>query len=268
MNDVLAAQISMLPQKEQRGSRVRCLLLTKGTDHQVASRLTDLSATNLTASYAIVDPAKHRWHPRGFQDTREAKLGEEADLLSADIRECLTSWWLVLRAGANTPNWDIASSCTIGKREGLLLVEAKAHANELHMDGKSAGRQENDVQIAAAISEASAALNGESADWQLTSSSCYQLCNRFAWAWKIASLGIPVVLIYLGFRKANEMSDCGEPLADAAQWQSVVLNHSRGLVPDWAWERTIDVRGTPMIPLIRSLELPLPGRKSAPSQDE
>jgi len=41
--------------------------------------------------------------------------------------------------------------------------------------------------------------------WQLSRDSLYQLANRFAWAWKIASLGVPVALVYLGFIAADQM---------------------------------------------------------------
>jgi crotonobetainyl-CoA:carnitine CoA-transferase CaiB-like acyl-CoA transferase len=41
--------------------------------------------------------------------------------------------------------------------------------------------------------------------WSLSVDSHYQICNRFAWAWKIASLGVPVVLIAAIF--ATETAD-------------------------------------------------------------
>ena len=37
------------------------------------------------------------------------------------------------------------------------------------------------------------------------------MSNRFAWAWKLASSSVPVVLIYLGFLRADEMRDKGKP---------------------------------------------------------
>ena len=248
-----SSRLNELPVRERRGSRARCLLLTDGPDASVAERL-----TNLAAPFAVVDPDRHIWLPRGIANPREAKLGEEARLLSAERRETLSAWWLAARAGANTPNWDIASTCTIAGGEGLLLVEAKAHANELHAGGKQTGRAENDARIAAAISEASNSLNKiTSGGWSLSAMTCYQLCNRFAWAWKLTSIGVPVVLVYLGFLNAGEMADQGRPLADAEDWQSSVLGHGRNLVPVSAWSRTMDVAGVPLIATIRSLELSL-----------
>jgi hypothetical protein len=98
--------------------------------------------------------------PRGSAEPNEAKLGEALAFLSDGHREAITAWWLAVRKRANTPNWDIASTATINGKEGLLLVEAKAHAAEIKMEGKAAkGRAENHAQIEAAIREASAALN-------------------------------------------------------------------------------------------------------------
>jgi hypothetical protein len=40
----------------------------------------------------------------------------------------------VVIISANTPNWDLVSGCQIGNRQGLILVEAKAHEGELADD--------------------------------------------------------------------------------------------------------------------------------------
>jgi hypothetical protein len=115
-----------LPERERRGSRARCVLLTHGSDEAVACRLSSLAAT-----YAVVDPERHQWMPHGFAAPEEAKLGDALPILSEQRREAITAWWLAVRGHANTPNWDIASTATIGGADGLLLVEAKAHAAEV-----------------------------------------------------------------------------------------------------------------------------------------
>ena len=66
------------------------------------------------------------------------------------------------------------------------------------------------------MSEANQALNQTLPGWALSSKRHYQLSNRFAWAWKLADLRLPVVLVYLGFLKANEMRKYGEPFADGS----------------------------------------------------
>jgi hypothetical protein len=252
-----------LPQREQRGSRARCIRLTDGPDDVVAHRLSELVAP------ARIDPARHHWMPRGVAHPKEAKLGDALRFLSDDHRKAVTDWWLSARRGANTPNWDIASTATIDGKEGLVLVEAKAHAAELKADGKAVGLKtdgkagegtaKNHQHIDAACREASAALNDIVPGWNLSVAGHYQLCNRFAWAWRIAALGVPVVLVYLGFLRAAEMHDQGLPLADADSWERLLRAHSAGILPATAWDQPISIDGTPFRAVIRSMELPLDG---------
>jgi len=247
-------RLAALPAKEQRGSRARCLRLTEGDDASVAARLTALAGP-----YATVDAVRDHWLPRGLAAPREAKLGETAALLPAEMRDALVSWWLAVPRGANTPNWDIASTCTLTDRdrEGLLLVEAKAHANELHTDGCSSSRVENQRSIAASLAEANAGLTQILPGWALHAESHFQLCNRFAFVWKLAASGIPVVLVYLGFLNANEMQNRGAPLRSPENWRGLVLTHATGLVPHTVWDATLEIGGTPITALIRSLDLAL-----------
>ena len=128
------------------------------------------------------------------------------------------------------------STCTIDGRAGLLLVEAKAHHAELKEDGKttaatqSVHSTDNHKQIATALSQASAQLNQTIEGWNLNCDSHYQLANRFTWAWKLASMDIPVVLVYLGFLRATEMNDLSAPFIDCEDWTSSILKHSRNIV--------------------------------------
>jgi hypothetical protein len=193
------------------------------------------------------------WQPRGFLHSDEARLGEAVTFLSPERREALTGWWLAVRERANTPNWDIVSTCQMDGLPGLVLVEAKAHAAELHRDGKSAGNAQNDASIAAAIAEANTALGGPSAGWSLCADAHYQLCNRFAWAWKVASLGVPVVLVYLGFLDAEEMPN--GVLRGAQEWRTCVLDHAHDLVPEQAWERPHDAGAARFVPVIRAVRM-------------
>ena len=241
-----------LPERERRGSRPRCILLTDGSNEDVARRL-----STLVAPFAIID-SNHHWMPRGFAEPRESKLVDAPSFLSDERREAITAWWLAVRERANTPNWDIASTATIDGTEGLLLVEAKAHTAEIKTDGKAAGgRAENHSHIGSACREASAALNSVLPGWNLSIGSHYQLCNRFAWAWKLASLGIPVVLVYLGFLHAEEMRDQGHPFTDAKQWERLLRGHSAGIVPAKIWDAPILIDRTPLHAIIRAIAVPL-----------
>lgn len=76
------------------------------------------------------------------------------------------TWWIVKRsARVRTPNFDLIRTATICGKPGVLLVEARAHHGELESCGKS----------------------------------FYQVSNRIAWGWRLASLGVPVTVLYLGF---------------------------------------------------------------------
>lgn len=244
--------ISDLPRREQRGSRARCVLLTEGQPDEVASRL-----NRITAPFARINPQEHFWMPRGFPEPAEAKLGDAEGLLSAEHRRIVTNWWLAVRDRANTPNWDIAATASIEGREGLVLVEAKAHTTELKRAGHGIRNQQNLARIRGAVEQANEALREIDSGWCLSCDSHYQLANRVAWSWKVASLGVPVVLVYLGFLNAVEMADQGEPFADPGTWERAVLSHAAGVVPQEIWEDEFDVSGTTLRAIIRSVEVPL-----------
>jgi hypothetical protein len=107
-----------------------------------------------------------------------------------------------------------------------------------------------------ACCEASVTLNAIEPGWALSTEKNYQLCNRFAWAWKLASRGIPVVLVYLGFLRAEEMRDQGLPFADRDQWDDLVRTHSKDIAPATVWDKPVN--GTPFHAKSCSLEVPLP----------
>jgi hypothetical protein len=254
--------LERLRPKERRGSKPRCHLLTHGSPDAVATRL-----TALVAPFASVAPSD-RWMPQGFEATDEATLPEAERLLSLDLRCELRRWWLVAPSNnTRTPNWDLASTCTIEGRAGIVLIESKAHDQELIKEetGRknieppvSGNARRNLMRIDWAIRDASAALAEDTRmAWALSRDWNYQMSNRFAWAWKLADLGIPVVLVYLGFLSANEMSDQGKPFTDAMDWQNVVKRHSQALFPVSVWDQRWMCGGQPFMPLIRSLEMPL-----------
>ena len=49
-------------------------------------------------------------------------------------------------------------------------------------------------------------------------------------------LGVPVVLVFLGFLNATEMSDKGHPFCDDADWEACVKAHAKHRVPKGMWE--------------------------------
>jgi hypothetical protein len=248
--------LSRLRRKEQRGSKPRCHFLTHGTNEEVAQRLTSLIAPLGRVS------ASDNWMPTGFDTTEEAQLHKAGRLIaSPDDRHALTTWWLAdPRPTSRTPTWDIASTCLIGGQRGLLLIEAKAHQRELTNEvcGKRLGKDSSDAnhrRIGCAMAEAKEGLQvATKMDWHLSSARCYQMSNRFSWAWKLCTLGYPIALVYLGFIDATEMPN---PFRQADEWHKLVEDHSAPLFPSNIWGRSIDVGGVTFVPLIRTSSQPL-----------
>ena len=133
------------------------------------------------------------------------------------------------------------------------MVEAKAHSNELSKRDKCSATPANRKQIEVAIMEANVALRRVTGgSWRLSAEHHFQLANRFAWSWKLTTLGIPVVLLYLGFLNAMEMKDRGSPFAKDDDWRNTLLEHCHDVIDAACWESMLDVGGTPLLPLIRT----------------
>ena len=244
----------------KRGSRPRCVLLVDGNPNDVAERLTQI--VNLPD--VVVSP-DDKWMPCGkpvlrenglwdMDPAKEVRLSDPNCLVSCAVQQQLKNWWLV--HGGNTPNWDIASTCTIKSEPGLLLVEAKAHRNELSEPDKcGSGNSENLKRICCAIAEASAGLESMTGNpWALSLDHHFQLSNRFAWSWKLVSLGIPVVLLYLGFLNAREMG--GQLFQSKAEWQKILKKYCEGVVDNTRWGEWLYCKDVPLIPLIRAFDQP------------
>lgn len=253
--------LNRLKPKERRGSKPRCHLLTHGPASDVASRLNALAGAFANVSNSDC------WMPLGFENLEEAQLHKAPRLLGSGFGLQLSKWWLAPASErAMTPNFDIASTCTIDGKAGLLLVEAKAHDEELNKEAagrrltpdSSDNRKASHETIGAAMESARSGLGKATGlSWRISRDSHYQISNRFAWAWKLADLGIPVVLVYLGFLRADEMDDRGKPFKDHAEWDRLVKSHSESLFPPEVWGQRWMISGQPLIPLIRSLNVPL-----------
>lgn len=258
--------------KENRGSRPRCVLLTAGGTEEVAGRLTGLVGLD-----DVWIGSSDRWMPRGrpqqMEDgswdaapADEAELDKPTDLLPYPVSERLKEWWLAKSENSpRTPGLDIASTCTIGGKRGLLLIEAKAHWNELNRS--SSGKRlrgtacrdaiENHENIGQAIQQAAAGLQAATGGtWNISRDSHYQLSNRFAWSWKLASLGIPVVLLYLGFLNATDIAKGGNLLFSQNHWERILRAHCEGVIDNTCWEQRLDVDSVTLLPLIRAYDQP------------
>ena len=145
------------------------------------------------------------------------------------VHENLQSWWLpasALKKGARTPVWDLISTCTMLGRKGLLLVEAKTHEAELDWKSKPldarASEQSKAAQdhIRTAVGSISHKLASVFAGTAILDvEGHHQLTRRVAWGAFLASQGIPVALLYLGFTGDSTVPRF---LKDDPHWQRLM----------------------------------------------
>lgn len=233
-----------------RGSRMHVLDWIDGAGGSFPASMNEL----LKPTGALVFESSKRM-PEGWRSTDEACLGRQCrDLIHPTLNQTLNRWWLV--NPGNAPNWDLICTAQFpDSRPGLVLVEAKANVPEF-MDGiKGSGvtDPENSRQIAQAIEEARSALSAHESGVKLSRDRWFQVSNRLAFAWKLASEGMPTVLMYLGFTGDEGIRDRGEPLKDDQAWRTLVMAE-QDVIPPTLWERKILVGDTPLWFLIRSRE--------------
>ena len=249
--------------KDWRGSRPRCILFMDGEREKVAERLTNLvGLSNVKVSdddkwMPYSKPAEKDDDSWDKTPANEPRLNQANCLVCPEKRNQLRDWWLC--HGGNTPVWDVASRCRINGKRGLILVEAKAHETELTEPNNCNSKNPDNFQrIRKAISQANGHLQQKTeGDWDLSLCGHYQLSNRFAWSWKLASLGIPVVLVYLGFLNACDMDGPNTTLFNSkTEWKRVLKNYCKDKIDNTCWGETLDVEGTPFTPLIRTCHQP------------
>lgn len=220
-------------EKGYRGSRKHILDWTEQPKF-----LVELLETLLPVQCKV--SAHSDWMPTGYRNPTEARLELFGPRVFPNHPAWpqLSSWWLKHQKGANTPNWDLALRCEIEGETGLVLVEAKANVPELSEGGKrsdakpSSHSLENHERIGEAIAEARDALALLLPGISIGRDRHYQLSNRIAFGWKLASLGIPVVLLYLGFTGDEGIrEDNREPLADNTHWNRIFRSHLEVVCP-------------------------------------
>lgn len=204
--------------------------------------------------------ANDSWMPQGRTQALEARLETFGPRVLPGVLNWndVRNWWLVHHRGANTPNWDLASTCSLNGRRGLVLVEAKANVPELKTDGKSLGESaslrssENHERIGTAISQAREALQAQVSGIAISRDKHFQLSNRVAFAWRLASLGLPTVLVYLGFTGDEGIRDVGEPFESSEHWQHAFSQHARSVIPKMPYDDPIHCGLAPFWLLVRS----------------
>jgi hypothetical protein len=165
-------------------------------------------------------------------------------------------WWV--KGQRTRPTWDLICHVQVSEAPGLLLTEAKAHEGELDWPGKrlsasaTVASKANHVQIAHCIQEANSALNNLCDGlFNLNVNSHYQLANRITYAWKLASLGLPIVLLYLGF--IGDTYFIADYFQNDAHWQRVMGGYLQGTVSQQFPERVHKLNAGSLQMLVRSL---------------
>lgn len=248
------SQVAEVTSRHPRGSRKHVLDWTsRPTFCQELAELLAPAPVGLTPQAL--------WMPRGHAEPLEARLETfgPRTMPESCAWERLRSWWLVHHEGANTPNWDLVMTAMVEGGPGLVLVEAKANVPELNSSGKglavdaSAKSRANHARIGAAIDEARVAMSAMLPRIAISRDTHYQLSNRLAFMWRLASLGVPVVLVYLGFTGDAGITDAGPPFVDASHWRSVFSSHAQAVVSfGEAAETRLDCGLAPAWFLVRS----------------
>ena len=201
------------------------------------------------------------WKPKGMKDKSEATLSTfMRDFChKPKLGKRIFKWWT--EYGPVSPNWDLLSTCTINGEKGLLLVEAKAHKDELDRSGKNLKKDANDKskvnhdKIAEAIRQANTAINKQIDGVCISRDKCYQLSNRVAHAWWLANQGIPVVLLYLGCLKCEDMVNGRRTVfATDKEWESAFTNHAKLVGVDKLVGEKVDCGKSNFITICKSLE--------------
>jgi len=160
------------------------------------------------------------------------------------------------RSAPGRRSWPGASS--VRHRPTTSQFAPKANKPELKSGGKvlklnaSNKSKANDVQIAAAIDEACKGLRLLEPNVAISYTAHYQLANRLAFTWKLVTLGIPTVLIYLGFIGDTGMK---EPFPTSTEWEHTFKDYAAPSACHSLFERRLDCGAAPAWLLVRARDI-------------
>lgn len=247
------------------GSRSDVLILLDSINYVEA-----LNSVLTGTGAAISASDLHR--PIGSNDDREYELPEFCREYLIDrfeypqIAEPL--WWIVKRnARVKTPNFDLISTATVRGTPGVLLVEAKAHHGELETGGKTfkaSSNLANHLQIGESIAIANCALNALTSGFKLSRDAFYQVSNRVAWGWKLASLGVPVTVLYLGF--VQDAYWPADQFRSTEEWTRAARNYLSNVVPLEALNRHLQCSAGGSLLITMGCLPALPTTESGPKE--
>lgn len=84
----------------------------------------------------------------------------------------------------------------------------------------------------------------------------YQFCNRIAFSWKLASIGVPVVLVYLGFLGDERIAQGQQDqIPTDEDWQRIICAKTQNNFPSAMWEKEIICGAASFWLLVKSLNV-------------
>ncbi len=247
-----------------KGSQLRCLLLTSMDKPVLQRTLTSIINQKSVSGLKVEFSNGFEYFPKGLINPKEIELDKANINVNSPIKYCnvLNKWWL--KRNARTPVWDLVCTALINDTPGFILIEAKSHQNELLKTKDESGAIKGSPNRCK-IEEALSVINSQYG-YNLSADNYFQLSNRIAWSLKLASLGIPVVLIYLGCLETKEMSISKNDslLYNDEQWEGIVTNYSKEVdFEDWGKiisgeklkDDNIPVESSFFCPIIRSVNI-------------
>lgn len=270
--------------------------------------------TCLLPTGAIVKAKDDRWILEAHLEHLKREFVSQLQVDWNEIWNEILVWWLAKRAP--TPKWDLISTCDICGQKGLVLVEGKAHVNELKEYDRCRAGKENEglseqlrktltknntaipieveqaawtvrdengnilyiieknsgsslniygkatpnyVRIGKALDEAGEALSkitGKQVNiTHKMRHTHFQLANRVAFSWKIASMGVPVILVYLGFLRDKTLGDEKRypPFENDNDWKRELRKYMGEYIPCSFTEKWQKVGKSKMQMIVRSL---------------
>ena len=261
----------------RHGSRRRILELTSAPNPVVAETLSSLIEGHGTVGSGDL------WSPRGANAPSPIRLDEATGFIKDPMKKsALREWWISgeplfnramtqrQTAGRASrpmrlPAFDLVSTFGAeGSDSGILIVSAAAHIGELNSDHAHQREKTALPQIKKAFAEASAGWNAlllkHAEDYgyklshrvKLSTEAHYRLATHFAFAWKLAQLGVPVILLYLGFLDATELEPDGRLIfRDGEMWNKCVFEKTSKPLPEEIWDASFDVPDGAKITVLR-----------------
>lgn len=244
----------MTDTSNQKGSKLRCSMFSLLGVETIQAKLQAMVQRAGISDLTLELEDKCKYYPQVDFGIPEYRFSDKNGLVDETLRKKLIKWWLGIDGDTNrnTPNWDFACDAIINGEKGLILIEAKSYKEELiRKDPWGATSEQSKQIISKALTEANEHLNTIHQGFNLNWDTNYQISNRFAWSWKLAVEGIPVVLIYLGFLNCEEMiANTRSILKTSEDWNLLFKDDLKDVIPYSVWNKPINIGKSSFFPII------------------